>query len=63
MVKYLDESISFYQTMGFTIENRSANHYAQPKVCGIVTRFHTTSEGDGIDKAGNKLLFRLTYFI
>lgn len=43
-VKHLDKSISFYQSLGFTIKNRWENYYAQLTAPGIVIGLHPTEE-------------------
>jgi predicted enzyme related to lactoylglutathione lyase len=43
MVKDMDISISFYQSIGFTIKNRWGNHYAQLTAAGIMIGLHPTS--------------------
>jgi predicted enzyme related to lactoylglutathione lyase len=44
MVKELDRSISFYQSIGFILKNRWSNHYAQITAPGITIGLHPTSE-------------------
>src|SRR5438552_11074636 len=51
MVKDMDKSIAFYQSIGFTIKNRWGNNYAQLSAPGIVIGLHptngTSSTGSG----------------
>ena len=44
MVKDMDNSISFYQSIGFTMKNRWDNHYAQITAPGIVIGLHPTND-------------------
>ena len=44
MLKDIDRSISFYQSIGFTVKNRWENHYAQLTAAGIVIGLHPTSD-------------------
>jgi catechol 2,3-dioxygenase-like lactoylglutathione lyase family enzyme len=43
-VKDLDKSVSFYQSIGFTIKNRWGEHYAQLVAPGIVIGLHPSQE-------------------
>lgn len=43
-VKDLDKSVSFYQSIGFTIKNRWENYYAQLTAPGIVVGLHPSKE-------------------
>lgn len=56
MVKDMDKSISFYQSIGFSIKNRWANHYAQLTAPGVVIGLHPTeqnlAEGSGNTSIG-----------
>jgi len=45
MVKDMDKSVSFYQSIGFTIKQRWDNHYAQLIAPGITLGIHPTKEG------------------
>lgn len=42
----LDTSISFYQSIGFTLKQRWNDHYAQLTAPGIVIGLHPTTEPD-----------------
>ena len=44
MVKNMDKSVSFYQTIGFAVKNRWGNHYAQLTAPGITIGIHPTNE-------------------
>ncbi len=56
MVKDMDRSISFYQSIGFNMKNRWGNHYAQLSAPGVVIGLHPTtdpaSEGSGNTSIG-----------
>jgi catechol 2,3-dioxygenase-like lactoylglutathione lyase family enzyme len=47
MVKDMDRSISFYQSIGFTLKNRWGEHYAQLEAPGIVIGLHPGGEQKG----------------
>ena len=44
MIKDMDRSISFYQSIGFEVKDRWGNHYAQLVAPGIAIGLHPTSE-------------------
>jgi catechol 2,3-dioxygenase-like lactoylglutathione lyase family enzyme len=52
-VKDLDKTISFYETIGFTIKNRWGNYYAQLTAPGVVIGLHPTSTAILTDNSGN----------
>jgi catechol 2,3-dioxygenase-like lactoylglutathione lyase family enzyme len=52
-VKDMDKSVSFYQSIGFTIKNRWGNHYAQLAAPGIVIGLHPTAEANLKENSGN----------
>jgi catechol 2,3-dioxygenase-like lactoylglutathione lyase family enzyme len=52
-VKDLDKSISFYESIGFTVKNRWDNHYAQLTAPGVVIGLHPRSSGNLTDNSGN----------
>ena len=51
MVKDMDKSVSFYQSIGFNIKQRWDNHYAQLTAPGITIGIHPTN--DIISNSGN----------
>jgi catechol 2,3-dioxygenase-like lactoylglutathione lyase family enzyme len=51
MVKDMDKSVAFYQSIGFTIKQRWDNHYAQLSAPGITVGLHPTN--DSISNSGN----------
>jgi catechol 2,3-dioxygenase-like lactoylglutathione lyase family enzyme len=53
MVKDMDESVSFYQSLGLTLRNRWGNHYAQLTAPGIVVGLHPTGENNLTGGSGN----------
>ena len=53
MVKDIDRSISFYQSIGLVLQNRWANHYAQLTAPGIVIGLHPTSDNNLTACSGN----------
>ena len=44
MVRDMDKSISFYQSIGLTLKTRWGNHYAQVTAPGVVIGLHPTSD-------------------
>lgn len=52
-VKNLDTSISFYETIGFTVKNRWENYYAQLIAPGIVIGLHPTAGTALAEGSGN----------
>lgn len=52
-VKDLDKSISFYESIGFSVKNRWNNHYAQLTASGIVIGLHPTSDTNLMGGSGN----------
>ncbi len=46
MVKDLDNSISFYEGIGFELKNRWDDHYAMVSATGITIGLHPGREGD-----------------
>ncbi|MBI9036425.1 MAG: VOC family protein [Bacteroidales bacterium] len=52
-VKDMNESIAFYESIGLTLENRWANHYAQMVAPGITIGLHPGSEHDAEAGSGN----------
>ena len=44
MIKDMDKSISFYQSIGFTVKNRWDNHYAQLTAPGVTIGLHPSQE-------------------
>lgn len=52
-VKDLDKSVSFYESIGFTIKNRWGNHYAQLTAPGIVIGLHPTITRTATPGSGN----------
>jgi catechol 2,3-dioxygenase-like lactoylglutathione lyase family enzyme len=52
MVRDMDRSISFYQSIGFTLKNRWGSHYAQVIAPGITIGLHPTS-GDNSQSPSN----------
>jgi len=53
MVKDMDKSISFYQSIGLTVKNRWGNHYAQLTAPGIVIGLHPTNDNNLTGGSGN----------
>ena len=46
MVKDMDRSISFYQSLGMTLKNRWDNHYSQLTAPGITIGLHPASDNN-----------------
>jgi len=51
MVKDMDRSVSFYQSIGFAVKQRWSNHYAQLTAPGITIGIHPSNES--ISNSGN----------
>ena len=52
-VKNLDQSISFYESIGLTAKNRWGNYYAQLTAPGIIIGLHPTSDANLAGNSGN----------
>jgi len=52
-VKDLDKSISFYESIGFTLKKRWDNYYAQLTATGIAIGLHPTPESNYSRNSGN----------
>ena len=52
MVRDMDRSVTFYQSIGFTLANRWGNHYAQLQAPGITLGIHPAS-GEILHGSGN----------
>jgi catechol 2,3-dioxygenase-like lactoylglutathione lyase family enzyme len=52
-VKDMDRSVSFYQSIGFTVKGRWGNHYAQLTVPGMTIGLHPVAEDRPADRSGN----------
>ena len=52
-VKDLDNSISFYESIGLTVKNRWGNYYAQLKAPDIVIGLHPSSQSNLMGNSGN----------
>ena len=53
MVKDMDRSIAFYQSIGLSEKTRWGNHYAQLTAPGIVIGLHPTNENNLANGSGN----------
>ena len=53
MVKDMDKSISFYQSLGLTVKNRWGNHYAQLTAPGLIIGLHPATESNLRGNSGN----------
>ena len=52
-VKDMDQSISFYQSIGLTVKNRWSNYYAQLTAPGIDIGLHPTGNANLAGNSGN----------
>ena len=52
-VKDMDQSVSFYQSLGLTLKNRWGNYYAQLTAPGITIGLHPTSDENIKGNSGN----------
>ncbi len=53
MVKDMDSSISFYQSIGLTLDNRWDNHYAQLSAPGLMIGLHPANSDYPTTGTGN----------
>lgn len=53
MVRDMDKSISFYQSIGLSVKNRWGNHYAQLTAPGVVIGLHPTIDTNLSGGSGN----------
>lgn len=53
MVKDMDQSISFYESLGFTLKNRWGSHYAQMAAPGMVIGLHPADDNNRPGNSGN----------
>jgi catechol 2,3-dioxygenase-like lactoylglutathione lyase family enzyme len=53
MVKDMDVSISFYESIGLVIKQRWANHYAQLTAPGITIGLHPANDSTTANGSGN----------
>jgi catechol 2,3-dioxygenase-like lactoylglutathione lyase family enzyme len=53
MVKDMDKSVSFYQSLGLELRNRWGNHYAQLEAPGVVVGLHPTDAKNLSGNSGN----------
>jgi catechol 2,3-dioxygenase-like lactoylglutathione lyase family enzyme len=60
MIKDMDTSIRFYQSIGFADKNRWGNHYAQLAVPGVTIGLHPTSDDNLTGGSGNVSLGFIT---
>ncbi len=49
----IDKSISFYESIGFTLKNRWGNHYAQLTAPRILIGLHPSTEKNLLGNSGN----------
>jgi catechol 2,3-dioxygenase-like lactoylglutathione lyase family enzyme len=52
-VKDLDQSISFYESIGLILKNRWGNYYAQLTAATMLIGLHPTSNAQLLDNSGN----------
>jgi predicted enzyme related to lactoylglutathione lyase len=52
-VKDMEQSISFYQSIGFAVKSRWGNHYAQLTAPGITMGLHPGSNSNLTGSSGN----------
>jgi catechol 2,3-dioxygenase-like lactoylglutathione lyase family enzyme len=53
MVKDMDKSISFYESIGFSVKQRWQNYYAMLQAPGIVIGLHPLNEMGAVAGSGN----------
>jgi len=52
-IRDMEKSISFYESIGFTLKQRWSNYYAQLTAPGIVIGLHPTLESNSQRNSGN----------
>lgn len=52
-VSDLGKSVTFYESIGFTVKNRWGNHYAQLTAPGITLGLHPTNDSNLTGNSGN----------
>jgi len=57
MVKDMDKSISFYESIGFTMKNRWGNHYAQLSAPGVMIGLHPASANNHLGSGSTSIGF------
>ena len=57
MVKDMDRSISFYQSIGFSMKNRWGNHYAQLSAPGVVIGLHPAENSMSVGSGNTSIGF------
>jgi catechol 2,3-dioxygenase-like lactoylglutathione lyase family enzyme len=62
MVRDMDRSISFYQSIGFTLKNRWGSHYAQVSAPGITIGLHPTNGDNSLGPPNLSLGFTADNF-
>ena len=53
LVKAMNKSVAFYQSIGLTLKTRWGNHYAQLTAPGVVIGLHPTSDASLTGGPGN----------
>lgn len=53
MIKDMDRSVSFYQSLGLTIDKRWGNHYAQLSASGVIIGLHPSGDENLTGGSGN----------
>ena len=53
MVKDMDASIAFYESIGFAVKQRWANHYAQLMAPGVIIGLHPANSNAAANGSGN----------
>jgi|SRR5438045_689997 len=53
MVKDMDISVSFYQSIGLALKQRWSNHYAQLTASGITVGLHPSNTVNPVNGSGN----------
>ena len=59
MVKDMDKSISFYESIGLTLQNRWENHYAMVETTGITIGIHPAGDNMHLNSGTTSIGFML----
>ena len=62
MVKDMDRSVSFYQSLGFALKNRWGNHYAQMTGPGLTIGLHPSNDGAAPGSGNTSIGFTVDNF-
>ncbi len=62
MVRDMDQSVAFYQSLGLTLKNRWGNHYAQLAAPGLTIGLHPSDKGFTASSGNTSIGFTVDNF-